>query len=58
MWCRCLSTDSHLLLYFHIGLFGKQRLLSLCRKIPEVQNTLEFEGSMRRTHVAAFGVVV
>jgi len=58
MWRKRLSTDSSLVRFIHVGLFGKQRLLSLCRKIPEVRNTFEFGRTMRRTHIAAFGVVL
>ena len=58
MWRKRLSADSPLVLYIHVGLFEKQRLLSLCGKMSEVWNTFEFGRTMRRTHVAAFGVVV
>jgi hypothetical protein len=58
MWRGRLSTDSPSVLYFHVGMFGKQRLLSLCRKMPEIRNTFQFGRSMRRTYVAAFGAVV
>jgi hypothetical protein len=58
MWRRRLSTDSPLVLHVHVGLFEKQRLLLLCMNMHEVRNTFEFGRTMRRTEVAAFGVVV